>query len=480
MKKNFIHLLLAFLWMLVSATATAQTTENFNSRPSVPTNQVKAYLQNNCWFFPDFDVNAGFTPGIEGDGAMVSGPAAHATQNSGIYSPVLNVPGSISVSFKYAFNNVLQNNMRRWLKIYLTDQDNNIQGLLDSIEFSAISPTSLYTYNKTFPQVGSGLYKLYINYQGNNGSLRIAIDELNISASLLYYGGCNTAPVAINDIVTGAQDHTASAIVVNNDYDANNEGFTPYLVTPSPDGTVVFNYDGSFTFTPNSGFNGSSTSFTYKVCDNGFAPLCSNDATVTINFSPASMLPISLIDLKGLYKMDGNVEISWTTTFEQNSDRFEIERSLDGSNWIKAGSVKAMGNSSDKRAYNFIDNVSRNTANKKDLYYRLKLVDIDGKNSVSRILIVRVYNTRSLKMVSVTPNPAKNDIAVNVQLNEKSYISMRIVNSNGKEVMRKSAKANEGNNSFLMDGSAKLPAGMYILEVVINSKESMVVKLIKE
>jgi hypothetical protein len=57
---------------------------------------------------------------------------------------------------------------------------------------------------------------------------------------------------------------------------------------------------------------------------------------------------------------------------------------------------------------------------------------------------------------------------------------MKVLNTSGAEVMRKSAKAGAGSNSYLMDGSANLKPGMYVLEVTINSKERMIVKLIKE
>ena len=83
-------------------------------------------------------------------------------------------------------------------------------------------------------------------------------------------------------------------------------------------------------------------------------------------------------------------------------------------------------------------------------------------------------------MVSVTPNPVKNDISVNVQLNENSYVVMKIVNTEGNEMMRKSQRVEEGQNSFVMDGSNKLSPGMYFLEVTVNSKDRMIAKLLKE
>ena len=83
-------------------------------------------------------------------------------------------------------------------------------------------------------------------------------------------------------------------------------------------------------------------------------------------------------------------------------------------------------------------------------------------------------------MISVTPNPAKNDIAVNVQLNEGSFIVMKVISSNGVEVMKKSLKASAGASSYILEGTSNLQRGMYVLEVIVNSKERMLVSLMKE
>jgi len=45
------------------------------------------------------------------------------------------------------------------------DYDNVIQGMLDSLEFTGINSSSVYSYNKSFSPVGSAYYKVYINYQ---------------------------------------------------------------------------------------------------------------------------------------------------------------------------------------------------------------------------------------------------------------------------------------------------------------------------
>lgn len=481
MKRNFT--LLVSAWLLTSIGAQAQVNESFNSRPGITTAQVKGHLQGECWIFKDMDVNDGWTPAIEGDGAMVtSGTSATATQNTGIYSQVVDIPGAVTITFDYKISDALPAGASRWISIYLTTPDLIIAGsYMVKIEIPGTAvPGQTYSFSQRFDGLGSGPYRVYLNIQGSGGDTRVAIDKLTIDAPLYYPGGCNEAPVAVNDSYDGAVDRTASGQVTINDTDPNFESFDAYLTQNSEHGNVVLNTDGSFTFTPNPGWKGNTTTFKYRVCDFGYDSQCSQEATVTLNFATSGTLPVSLVDFKGLYRDGGDVELSWVTTFEQNNDRFDIERSLDGEKWEVVGSVKSQGNSSVRRSYSFIDAVGRNIVSKKDLYYRLRQFDLDKKQSVTKILIVRVYNTRALKTVSVSPNPAKNDIAVNVQLNEESYIVMKVLNASGAEVMRKSAKAGAGSNSYLMEGSSNLKPGMYVLEVTINSKERMIVKLIKE
>lgn len=479
MKRNFT--LLVSAWILIASTAIAQNGDNFNSRTGVSVTDVRSYLQNKCWIFNDFDVNDHWTPAIEGDGAMVSSATATATQNTGMYTPVLDVWGEVTVNFKYKFNNAISGGARRWLKIYLTNAEGIMAGdLLDSIEFTGTAANTVYTYSKTFYGVGSGPYRLFMNYRGIGGDTRIAIDQFTVSPPLYYRNSCNDAPIAVYDVITGGADRKASGKVTTNDRDPNNEGFVAYLVSNSPDGNVILNEDGTFTFTPNAGFKGETSIFTYRICDFGYPSQCSGETSVVLMFPVNGTLPVSLVDFKGLYKNDGNVELSWVTNFEQNSSHFDIQRSTDGVNWQTVGTEKALGVSGVAHTYSVIDNAGRNTANKKDLYYRLKQVDLDGKAAYSRVLIVRVYNTRTLKMVSVTPNPAKNDIGVTVQLNEPAMVTTRIFNLQGMETLRKTIKCGDGSNTFVVENSGKLTPGMYVLEVTINSKERMIVKLIKE
>lgn len=97
----------------------------------------------------------------------------------------------------------------------------------------------------------------------------------------------NDGPVATNDINMTLADMPVDGNVLINDFDPDGDDLT---VNTSPlfgpsNGTLVLNSDGTYTYTPNPGFDGED-SFTYEVCDNGIpGPLCAT-AEVTISVRP--------------------------------------------------------------------------------------------------------------------------------------------------------------------------------------------------
>jgi Bacterial Ig domain len=466
MKRNFLTLLFsALLLHSLFAETSSSITDNFNSRPGVKLTDVKGFLQGRCWFFSDFDVNrSGWVPNIEGDGAMVSGTGGSATERTGIYTPLLELGASTPLSFSYRFSAAVTD--RRWIKIIAVDGNENPVTVLDSIELTGSEANHTYAYNRIFTYPGT--YKVYINYQGIGGNERIAIDKLTIGAATHYASTCNVAPVATRDRFTGTASHTANGNVLSNDYDPNHETMTAYLLSESPDGRVDLNKDGHFVFTPKESFSGNSTQFSYKVCDNGSPALCSITTTATIRFPSKS----TLTSFEALYSKK-DVAVNWNTATDNQSKVFEVERSMDGTYYKKIGEVSAEASGE----YRFNDRIHE-LERKNDLYYRIRQVD-GAKVTYSKVLILRSYGTKSVEAVSVTPDPNVNDIQVNVQLKEKSFVMMRVTDDNGSELIKQSAMGTNGSNMYNIEGTSQLQPGTYQLEVIINSNEKLTMKLAK-
>ena len=97
----------------------------------------------------------------------------------------------------------------------------------------------------------------------------------------------NTLPVAVDDAYSMTQSTTLTvpaAGVLANDTDADADPLTAAKMSNPANGTVTVNADGSFTYTPTTGFTGVDT-FKYTASD-AVGP--SNPATVSITVNPPS------------------------------------------------------------------------------------------------------------------------------------------------------------------------------------------------
>ena len=214
------------------------------------------------------------------------------------------------------------------------------------------------------------------------------------------------------------------------------------------------------------------SAFNTKLSVNGEDTSFTNKDNIT-----KTVLTEKLISFNAAY-MSHSIDLQWNFTHGNRYARFYIERSFDGIKFEKVGEVSAK-DAATAQDYTYTDYVKPSVSRKNDLYYRLKQIDGSEHADFSKVLIVRMYNTRSVTAVSVTPDPAVNDIQVNVQLKEKSFVAITVKDDKGSQMMKQSARADLGANVFSLEGTSKLKPGTYQLEVIINSNERMTMQLVK-
>jgi hypothetical protein len=167
------------------------------------------------------------------------------------------------------------------------------------------------------------------------------------------------------------------------------------------------------------------------------------DTFVAYTFaSRVAPLPVTLTSFSA--QAEGrSALLRWTTTEESNSDFFEIQRSLDGKNWVELTRQTSKGESKVLVTYQFTD-VKPETGNN---LYRLRMVDKDGTFAFSSIKSVRFEG--NLRRV-VYPNPATDRLFLN---SPESIRQIRIINANGVEVYNAAKKfESELNISDLRNG----------------------------
>lgn len=150
-----------------------------------------------------------------------------------------------------------------------------------------------------------------------------------------------------------------------------------------------------------------------------------------------------------------------------------IERSSNGKRYTPIATI-----SDDKHIGEFA--LADGKPNRFTNYYRLKMVDNRGNSRYSKTMVVQLYKSDDLSMVSVTPNTALQDIHVNVQLKNRSYIVMKVTDENGKEILKKKGVGLEGLNTYELEKTGQMTPGNYLLEVLVNSKDLLSIPLIKK
>lgn len=466
-------MLMVAAFLMATVCSFSQLTENFNSRSGVAAGQVKTFLQTNCWQFSGFS-SSGNAGVIEGDGALFLDSAV--AQPAALYTPVLNLQGTTNLSFTFSFSKTAA--YTRWIKIYTANAFNQVVKAVDSIEINNTAANAVYTYNKTV-DAGNGVYKIFIQYSDAVRATQLVFDRLQVSAGLHYTSGCNGTPVAVADAFSaGAPGSMVSGNVLQNDRDPDRENLNAYLISGSADGTVNLLSNGAFTFVPRAGFNGSSTSFAYKACDDGYGQLCSPTAVVTIFFSSGNVVPIRFVEFAAAYSSN-EVKLNWVTAYENSTENFDVERGNDSLHFKKITSVKGYGTLGSINTYKHSDVQSPETDKYKDLYYRLKSKDADGKIVYSPVVKVRIEGISGLHSMKVVPNPVVNNIVLNLQLNKSCEATVKVINSTGMEVYSQPVKGVAGQNALTLKETSQLPKGLYFVQVLIDKKEKLLAKIIK-
>jgi VCBS repeat-containing protein len=175
--------------------------------------------------------------------------------------------------------------------IAVLSNDTDVDG--DILAVSSITQPSHGT--ATINADGTITYTPAANYNGPDSFTYSASDGnggTDAATVSLTVRPVNDAPVAVDDTATTDEDSAATIAVLANDSDVDGDALSPILASGPSHGSVVLNADGTFTYTPNTNYNGAD-SFTYRASD---GTLSSNVATVMIDIRPVNDAPSAAND----------------------------------------------------------------------------------------------------------------------------------------------------------------------------------------
>ncbi len=161
-----------------------------------------------------------------------------------------------------------------------------------------------------------------------------------------------------------------------------------------------------------------------------------------------NVLPVTLTGFTAV-PARGAVELNWTVTDEVSFRQYEVERSSDGRRFSTIGTVAAASLS----AYAFTD--ERIPANG-TLYYRLKMVDADGRSRYSKTVAIKLQAPKG--SLQCYPNPAQHELNILSTTLNTGQVKVTVTDLAGRVLISRMAPVFQGRLSLDV---RSLPAGRY-------------------
>lgn len=311
---------------------------------------------------------------------------------------------------------------------------------------------------------------------------------VTVDASVQSFGGIPYVPrhYSLEPAAGGATSTaTVTLYFTQGDFDAYNSarGSNPALPTGPSDATGIANLHVTQ-------FHGTGT--TPDTYVGGSGDINPNDNNIVWNASASRWevtfdiagfsgffvsgssiipLPLTMGEFSGKASKAGN-QLHWTTTMEENTAYFEIQREGGDSVFRDLAKVAAAGNSNQLLPYDYLD------ASAVGAYsYRLKMVDIDGKFTYSRIVVLGTSTSQF--SIRVLPNPAHQPLSLTVGSPAAAGAVLTVTDISGKKMVEKHVILQKGINSLDPGILAGLPQGMYLIGVATD-KQQQTIKFVRE
>ncbi|HEY0066892.1 MAG TPA: Ig-like domain-containing protein, partial [Flavisolibacter sp.] len=192
--------------------------------------------------------------------------------------------------------------------------------------------------------------------------------------------------------------------------------------------------------------------------DAGGAVYAGINNSTTLRFTTTTPLPAQWTGVNASV-VNNKIKVDWSTTNESNASRYEVERSVNGISFTSIGSVAAANTPGDHQ-YSFEDaGVTKGST----YFYRIKLVDIDGKQS--RSAVVSAALSGGIKQgLMIHSNPRGGALQATIFAVRTQKAAIRLISTSGQVVAQQDVPLQAGENRIKLPG-ADLPAGTYILQV---------------
>ncbi|MFK7931897.1 MAG: hypothetical protein AB8G22_00215 [Saprospiraceae bacterium] len=168
--------------------------------------------------------------------------------------------------------------------------------------------------------------------------------------------------------------------------------------------------------------------------------------------------------------------LTWSTSFEDETSVFIVEKSVDGIEFEEIGNVNAAGDSDDLKDYNFLDIMAKSSR----IFYRLKQVDNDATFSYTDIVTVNLKYQNNFMIARMSAIATQGEFAVTIDSFEDGEMTYSLNSVRGEQILEDKMLIINGLNDLEVDLKDQR-VGLYKLSLEMGDEiETIVLKKIDD
>jgi hypothetical protein len=317
--------------------------------------------------------------------------------------------------------------------------------------FDLLANTALYDFDGKFLGTYSNTQSIVI---AGGESHTNKCSGGDVFGSTLYYRVYLTTgtPGSFTPISLGFKSNDGGNCGGDQTWDKTNN--TTNLLTGLADGTYYLEVYSEATGnqpTVYASNNGNNYKATFQIV-NALATLFSNINAARIN--------------------DDQVKITWQVQNEANIDHYELEHSLNASQFSSVKLVDKSANVGATTIYNTLDLATSNSMH----FYRIKAVGMNGNAQYSVIAKVNPIQSSS---INIYPNPSRgNVVQVYFDNHTAETYQVKLVNAVGQVVFTDRWSISSRETHHALQPNIALQPGVYALQLTDTQGENRVVKVV--
>ncbi|MEM6317913.1 MAG: hypothetical protein AAF960_09590 [Bacteroidota bacterium] len=165
----------------------------------------------------------------------------------------------------------------------------------------------------------------------------------------------------------------------------------------------------------------------------------------------------------------GNL-LNWKTTFEEDVQHFDIEKSANGVDFENIGTVESAADLSDEKAYRFFDT----KLGSQKSYYRLKVVESDGTSSYSQTILVNKEKLNQFAVVAYSSVMPKANFDLTLDAVTEGQLEYALISYKGELIFEEFQYLYPGLNEVQLS-MQDLPEGTYKIKLKLDTEEEYLV-----